>query len=235
MSRINWRLAVFEVTIVVVGILIAFRVDEWKEYRAEHREVARSLSRLADEFMANRQLCRQAGAEIKASRDAVWHVYSSLQAGRILDGDAELFETGLIDADFIPQILVSTLAYREMAASGLLRSLDDAELANDLGTLEAEIEYSRLQIPYYRVGPSRLADRLRSLVDFRYDASTDRPRVSFDFETLAADRELRNLYFETVDSHSDVAFHVTRICDRVRRVDERLDAYFPGRPAGRAD
>ena len=235
MSKVNWRLAIFEVAIVVVGILIAFRVDEWKEHRAERREVAESLSRLAAEFTANRQLCRQVGADVQASRDAVWHVYSSLQAKRILDADAELFERGLIDADFIPQILISTLAYREMAASGLLRSLDDAELADDLGRLEAEIEYSRLQIPYYRIGPSELASRLRSRVDFRYDVSTDRPRVSYDFETLAADRELRNLYFETVDSHSDVAFHVTRICDRVRRVDERLDVYFPDRSAGGPD
>lgn len=231
MNRIDWRRAIFEVAIVVVGILIAFRVDEWKDHRAEQREVRESLARLADEFVANRQMCEQLEEATTTALDAVWHVYSSLDAGRILDDNTELFETGMLAADFVPQILISTLAYDEMVASGLLRSLDDVGLAYDLSVLAAEIEYSRLQIPYYRLGPAELASRLRGLADFRFAASPDdsKASVSFDFETLAASRELRNLYFEAVDSHADVAYHLGRICDRVRRVDERLGVYFPDR------
>lgn len=222
MTAHPFRRAVFELLVVVLGILIAFRVDEWKDHRAEQREIAASLTRLAGDFVANQQACNSLTDDILLTRDAVWHVYSSLQAGRILGDDADLFEQGLINADFIPQIPISVPAYEEMIATGRLRSLEDAALAGELARLRSEIEMVRLQIPHYRLVPSELAAELRSLADFRYAESPDEPRVSYDFAALVGSRKIRNLYFEAVDSHGDLAFHVTRVCDLVRRIDARL-------------
>jgi hypothetical protein len=227
--EINWRIALFEMLIVVVGILIAFRVDEWKDTRAEEREVSASLARLADDFVGNRLLCETLSTEVRVNHDAVWHVYTSLQEGHVIGGDSEKFERGLVNADFIPQIPISTLGYREMIATGLLRSLKDVDLAVELGLLETELENSRVQIPYYRVGPAALASELRDVVDFQYTDSPDQPGVRFDFADLVGNRRIRNLYFETVDSHGDVAFHLTRICDLVDRISVRL-AHYQARP-----
>lgn len=225
MREVSWRTALFELLIVVIGILIAFRVDEWKDARAEEREVTASLVRLADDFIANRLLCETLSTEVRVNQDAVWHVYTSLQEGHVIDDDTEKFERGIVNADFIPQIPISTLGYREMIATGLLRSLKDIDLAVELGLLETELEDSRVQIPYYRLGPAALAAELRDVVDFDYADSPDQPGVRFDFASLKDNRRIRNLYFETVDSHGDVAYHLTRICDLVDRISARLERY----------
>lgn len=217
-----WRLGVLGLLIVVLGILIALRMDEWKDRREEQRAVAASLTRLAQDIDANRQICDFLSAAVMRNRDSIWQVYASLQAGRILDDDAGLFEQGLVNADFMPHVPVTMPAYDEMVATGLLRALEDTELAAELARLKSEVEIAWLQIPDYRSGPSELASELRAIVDFRYAESPDHPRVSYDFDALAESRRIRNLYYEAVASHGDLAFHVTRICDLVRRIDERL-------------
>jgi hypothetical protein len=63
------------------------------------------------------------------------------------------------------------------------------------------------------------------VVDFNYAGSPDQPGVRFDFANLKDNRRIRNLYFETVDSHGDVAYHLTRICDLVDRISARLERY----------
>ena len=46
-----------EFVVVVLGILIAFQVEEWREGRQEAEEIRASLLRLAEETTANIALC----------------------------------------------------------------------------------------------------------------------------------------------------------------------------------
>ena len=69
-----------EFLVIVLGILLAFQVEEWRDELGQEREVAA----------------------------AVQHVYRSLLAGDIIDAASAAFERGLTIVDVVPDVRMLT-------------------------------------------------------------------------------------------------------------------------------
>ncbi len=129
-----------EVLVVVLGILIAFQVDEWREDRQRIRDRDAALIRLAEETAANLNVCESA-VRIRADH-ALWMqaVVRALNGGQLRDADTESFNAGLIRVGYIADARYSATVAEEMIATGLLKDLENADLRKRIAALPVEIE-----------------------------------------------------------------------------------------------
>lgn len=232
------RRGLAELGIIVIGILLAFQVEEWREERAEQRDVLAALDRLLEEAESNRLSCNRALPYIQANAAAMEHVFDSLTAGHYVDGDRERFDHGLIVFDVVPDIRLNTSVAAEMVSTGLLKEVHDTALQGLIAGMPAKEAESRDQLPYWRQFIVLLFDELMTLVEFSYaegsvvtDDQTNqmfwterRMRVSYDFADLAGNRRLRNLFFEAVDVHGDLLDEISKRCGLVEDILAILDA-----------
>jgi hypothetical protein len=230
-----------EFTVIVVGILLAFQVEEWREERAEQRDVAAAIKRLMEETEENIQRCELFSKSLKINAQSVQHVYRSLIAGEIIDGDSLTFEHGLTHFDVVPDVRMLTSVANEMISTGLLKELDDSVLRGSIARIPALDGEQRDMLPYWRTSIIDLHSKITGLVDYYYDGElppldrsdpyneliASRMRVNYDFQELSSNRLIRNRFFDAVDVHADLWFGFQHRCEVVVEIRNRLEAANP--------
>ena len=225
-----------EFAVIVLGILMAFQVEEWRDERAEQRDIASSLQRLIEETEENIERCELFSELLKPIALSVQHVYESLRAGEIIGGDEAKFVRGLTSFDVVPDIRMLTSVANEMISTGLLKELDDSSLRRAIARLPLLDGEARDLLPYWRTPIIELSSEITRFADYYYDGpipSLDRRDsitdstessmlVDYDFADMASDRQLRNLFFSAVDVHSDLWFGFRDRCDVVDEIQSRL-------------
>ena len=225
---------VAEIFVVVLGILIAFQVDEWRDRLAEERELRASLSRLGQETGTNLQLCARDLPAHAGLASALHMVLGSLGAGRLDEADAGQFGEGLAKIEFNPQPLYLTTVAEEMIATGLLKNLHSAELRANIAELPGRLFTLRQGVAN---GSDRLraaADELNRTVEYSYAGPTNLEAfrefaafekgitVDYEFEELANNRYLKNLLIEVTDIHTDRYRANRDLCDIFEQIGEHL-------------
>ncbi len=234
-----------ELAVIVLGILIAFQVEEFRDRRIEARELAAALERLAEETGHNRETCDYSLPLLEDSATSVRHVYESLVRNAIVADDRQRFERGLVVFSVVPDIRMQTTVAQEMIATGLLKELDDPALRQQLPNLITLDQQAHEQLVYFREGIISLQNRIMTLADYRFagdipslDALVDGPwledamRVDYDLDHLAADRLLVNLFFEAVDIHADTWLGLEERCRVIAAIEERLAGTWAAASAG---
>jgi hypothetical protein len=225
-----------EFLVIVLGILMAFQVEEWRDERAEQRDVAAALQRLLEETQENIDRCQQFSGLLRPNALGVEHVYRSLLAGEFINGDEDTFVRGLTSFDVVPDIRMLTSVANEMISTGLLKELDDSALRGAIARLPALDGEARDLLPYWRTPIIELSNEIVKHVDYYYTgdvALIDREnsltvsteasmRVNYDFDALASNRVIKNYFFEAVDVHSDLWFGFRERCDVVDDIQSRL-------------
>jgi hypothetical protein len=229
----------FAESLLIIGsILVAFQVEEWRERRAEQRDLDAAMASLREEVEENIATCAGSIASMRENLVAVYHVYRSLEAGALVDGDAALFRTGFSVYDVLPSIGLLTTVAEEMMATGLLREVDDAELRRSISRFPALDRQVRDMLVYWREINAELQRSVVTAVDFRYDPELEDPtqlpplsgvleaetELVYDLEALSGNRALKNGFFEAVDIHSDTLGITQRICGEVERTAALLAA-----------
>jgi hypothetical protein len=224
--------------VIVIGILLAFQVEEWRDEWSEQRDVAAAMVRLMEETEENIERCGIYAELLKTNALSVQHVFRSLIAGEIYNDDHAAFEQGLINFDVVPDVRMLTSVANEMISTGLLKELDDSKLRGSIARLPALDSESRDLLPYWRTPIIELSSEMDSLVDFYYEGDVpsldrDNPlsdstessmRVNYDFDRLASNQRIRNSFFEAVDVHADVWFGFRDRCNVVKDIKARLEA-----------
>jgi len=225
-----------EFVVIVLGILLAFQVEEWRDERAEQRDVAAAMQRLLEETDENIQLCLVMKEMLKSNAMSVQHVYQSLTAGEIIQRDEKTFELGLTNFDVVPDIRLLTSVANEMISTGLLKEVDDRELRGSIARLPSLDAQAGDMLVYWRTPIIELHSELTSLVDYYYAGdipSLDRSdpfneaigssmRVNYDFQELANNRIIRNQFYDAVDVHADLWFGFQERCSVVEEIKRGL-------------
>lgn len=233
LTRKDWTGYLVELVVVVLGILIAFQVEEWREQLGEQRELRAALLRLKEETKANLTICETAlplAAQVASSAHVV---VKSLSSGRLADGDIDQFEAGLVMMGFNPRPpFVSTVA-DEMISTGLLKKLENEQLRTSIAALPANIlglrdvsgrgaefevtmgELSR-SVEFDYTGPADL-DELYGVGIFERGLS-----VRYDFDSLSRNKYLKNLLIDATDTHTDRYARVRYFCESLAQVDDLL-------------
>ena len=228
-----------ELVVIIVGILIAFQVEEWREGLRQDRDLQASLVRLREETANNLERCARAVPAALRKTDSGLFILNVLQTRRLEPGDVERFESALARFSGLRMPgYVSTVA-DEMIATGLLRELRDPELRTAVAGLLGRFE--RTQNDYAEKGRAleKTFDELNKRVEFRYqgsldvravrEISTSRPfesnmAVKYDFYALAGDAYFINLMIESADSFGDLYDAQEAFCDATEEVSALLVA-----------
>lgn len=84
--EINWKTLFFELVIVFVGLLAALQVDEYRDRRVFEAAQQRYLERMHDDLVTYLEKTESTVQFMEQTREAVDHVWASIEAGEIVGG-----------------------------------------------------------------------------------------------------------------------------------------------------
>jgi hypothetical protein len=224
-----------EITVVVLGILIAFQIEEWREERQRQRDQRQALLRLAQETKENLVVCT---GEMRFFSDltGIKMVVNALQAGVLADEDKELFHDGLATASALPNLTILTTVADEMISTGILKELEDIELRSLIARLQSSVNLRDRNYSNRRESVRDVGKELANHIDILYQPSSpgdakepigwrseeQNIQVIYNFAELAASRRLKNLFFEALDARADHWRGYQRNCELIAAIDEQL-------------
>ena len=234
----NEKLATYgiELLVVVIGILIAFQVEEWREDRQRSRDRDAALIRLAEETAANLSVCETTVPMIADHARWVLAVVRALNDGHLSDASIESFDAGLIRVGYIQGAPYSVTVAEEMIATGLLKDLESAELRNRIAALPVWIVDTRSWGADSRGSIRAAVAEVAKAVDFEYHGKLpavedfdgrdhgfeDGISVVYELEELVANQTLKNVVIEAADTHLDMWIHHRALCQRFEEIQSSL-------------
>ena len=236
LSRQDFVKYLAEILVVVLGILIAFQVEGWRERRQLETDLELAIDRLADETQQNILFCDRFVRVANRTLSAVEKVVLSLSAGELSESDKEQFDVGLSVVSALPNRPLLTSVADEMISTGLLKQVQDAELRLLIATLQSLVQSEDNAYPMHRESVRDLSNELANHIDVIYSPDTPgsaieeigiistetRIAVLYKFDELVAARRLRNLFYEAYDAHSDHLAGLQRKCAVVSAISDRL-------------
>ncbi len=225
-----------EMLVVVLGILIAFQVDEWRDGLQVERDRHAVLMRLKEETQTNLRECEQAVPFRAGLARKVQLVLESLQSGSLREIEIGDFDYGLTHIGFLPRNPYLSSVAEEMIATGLLKELADMDLQTNISSAQVQIDVFRRTIETQSRFLQPILDELARVVEYSYTGTSDLDElrtvaggvfeggieVTYDFASLANNRYLRNLLVEATDGHIDLYVMDYYICDTIGEIDRHL-------------
>ena len=226
-----------EMMVVVLGILIAFQVDEWRDdLQVEHDRRA-ALVRLKEETQSNLAHCEFIVPHQQRLAASVQLVLNSVQSSQLREADIEEFKYGLTHIGFLPGRPFLTTVAEEMIATGLLKELDNPVLHTSIASALIQTRLLRENIANQSRFLQSIINELARSVEFSYVGTQDVDEflkmgtigsfeegidVSYELSSLSNNRYLRNLLFETTDGYMDLYRMNYQMCERIMSIDEQL-------------
>jgi len=233
---IDWKTLALELVIVFVGLFGALQLDEWREDRELDERERQMLVRLQEELGTTmRGLGGDDGTGgmvgfLDRNRKAVEYVVRSLEAGTIVDADTATFEYGLTFYGHLPDLGISRGADQELLASGAFSRIDRPELRAAIGGFYGQAGWTENNFSWWRGSAERTTDLIWSRVRYTLADSDDNlyghGPVEYDFDELAADRELFNGLYWSRDNQNDWYELATELHQSAATVYALLDDYL---------
>ena len=222
----NYGALLLELSVLIVGILLALAVDRWNQDRLDGIEAAQIIERLRSDTVRNLAMFEQTLPLMERDLSNVKALFRGLEAGSIAGEGSTNIELAIANIDVVPSYPLVFAGYDELVATGRLRQLDDPALVNMLANQRAEYEAAQAVVGYWRDGIQGASDALDQHVDFYYTTEKmdeDGMGVRFDFVELASDGNLKNQVFDAVDIHGDWLRLQNSIYEITKKIDMRLN------------
>ncbi len=236
LSKKDWTGYLVELVVVVVGILIAFQVDEWRDGLQVERDRRAALVRLKQETRSNIRACENSVPFRARLARSVQLVLHSIQSGSLRDTDIGEFEYGLTHIGYLPRNPYLSSVAQEMIATGLLKELANADLQKSITRAQVRIETFRESVATQSLFLQPVVDELARAVEYSYAGTTNLDEfrgpgagifeggieVFYDLGLLVDNLYLRNLLVEATDGHIDLYSLDYFICVTFEEIDEQL-------------
>lgn len=177
-----------ELSVVVVGILIALGLDRTNEWRKDRAAEGAYLSALADDLAADTAALTRVIGTSRGHRDAARRVTSHLNNGRDGAADPGALAWDINYAGWVNYFTPSDFAYRELLSTGRLGLIRDAGLRRDILAYYGQIESYEQFYPVWSRAPQRYRPEVSRLLppsDWELVASS-RGRADSDGLDVAA-------------------------------------------------
>jgi hypothetical protein len=218
-TAVNWRYAVGEVVLIVVGILIALAFADWNDRRIERNQELEILGELRSELEQDLDTIKGALDAIYVAEQQLLSLQQLLANPRPYDPSMdELF--GIVYGARI--VFLHTASYENLKSSGL-KTITNSELRLSIANLFSEV-YEILLMnndidmeitldmirPYY----------LRNFRDLQFKQSA----TPIDYEALVGDAHYHNLVdYRLIVMRANRIMSYTRFIDEVQEVLAMLD------------
>jgi hypothetical protein len=195
----EWLLLFLETLGVLVGILLAFELQEWASNRAaaaKHQEI---MDRLFEESEQDVGSLREIRDTLLAQSKVEMDFATQLSAGKCPPKD---MWTAVGTVRMMPSLDLPRSVYTELMGSGGLSSVPDARVRKAIALFNSELAWSEGQIDYFRglrPEPVPVSD---TRVRLRYDPAADEPEAAeYDRAALCADPAFRNRMVSAARNH----------------------------------
>lgn len=133
----DWLGIAIEVIVVVLGVLIAFQIDQWGDQRKQAREERQFLTRLYGEYSRSIAELREADSQHHEVIAQVRAVVAAKSSPAVLAHFAqqEAFGCGIARQ---PLTTFNDTEYQELVASGRINTISDPKLRSDVRELTAD-------------------------------------------------------------------------------------------------
>jgi len=195
----EWVLLFLETFGVLVGILLAFELQEWATNRAaaaRHQEIVDRLFEESEQDVGSLRDIRDVLlSESKTEVDFA----TQLSAGKC--PPKEMW-TAVGTVQMLPSFDLPRSVYTELMGSGGLSSIPDPRVRKAIALFNSEVAWSEGQIEYFRghrPDPVPVSD---NRVRLRYDPTADEPEVAdYDRAALCTDQAFRNQMVSAARNH----------------------------------
>lgn len=191
LRRQDWAAVTIEFTLVVVGVVLAFQINEWASEREARSEREAATSRLLDEAEDDVVYFR---GEVEQHRQTVGdlsYALGQVQNGTWRAADESRMRSGIAGSVYLDSPSPPSSVYEDIVAAGMLGEIGDPELRSAISVYRAKLNLLSRLVDYIRQTAPKL-DREDS-VHYVYDANGLRPaRLDVDFGRLAGDVKLQS-------------------------------------------
>lgn len=186
LKRQDWTMIAIEFVLVVVGVLLAFQINEWANERQAENERAAASERLlleAEQSVAYIRL----GATMQRSANAdLMYALRQMQSGQWPKADKARMTKGLSTVTRSLPLAPPSAVYDDLIASGNLGKIGDAELRSAVAKYRATLNFHGVVVGDIRASRQALEDH--PAFTYRFDEG-GRQRVRLDVDYAALDRD----------------------------------------------
>jgi hypothetical protein len=182
--------AIGEITLVMIGILLALQVNTWNEARKQNIIHGTVMTRLSEEFRALEPVVAELVAFTHSSRESTALVVNALRLEEP-PADEHTFRAALARANWVQNVPQIAASYQELVSTGRLSDIRNVELRNAL------IRYGDAHERLERIYPAATSviftpgSNYYRAVDWNMDPKTwegEGGIVSYDWIALRASR-----------------------------------------------
>jgi hypothetical protein len=191
LRRQDWAAVAIEFLLVLVGVLLAFQINEWASERQARAEREAAISRLLDEAEEDVAYLRFEVQDHQRSVRELSSALDRLQNGAWRQADEAQMRSGLTTSVYLDAPSPPSSVYEDIVAAGMLGNIGDPQLRSAISVYRAKLELLTTLIAYVRQIAPKL-DR-EDYLRYVYDAGGPRPaRLEVDFAALRKDTKLQS-------------------------------------------
>lgn len=198
LRRQDWAAVAIEFLLVVLGILIAFQINEWSTEAQAKRERDAASRRLLAESEQNVAYVRLGVTLQKQSFDDLSYALGEVQAGRWRSADQKRMTRGLQSARTALPLSPPSAVYDDLIASGIFGKIGDVRLRSAIARYRATLKFHGEVVNNVRETAPALEEHAAFLYSFN-DKGPRRVRLDVDFDALENDPLLQ----EKLAIHAD--------------------------------
>ena len=195
----EWVLLFLETLGVLVGILLAFELQEWGQRRSEaakHRQlmerlfeesemdiaVIRDIRDTLNQFVSGEKSFALALAKEQCPPDSQWRAVETI--------------------NMLPALTAPTSVYQELMGAGGLSSVERKDVRKALALFHGDLDWSQQQVAYFRQVSRQPVPDTDPRVTITFDPSQEDPEVvRFDRQALCKDHAFRNAFAAALRQH----------------------------------
>jgi hypothetical protein len=195
----EWALLALETLGVVLGILIAFALQQWGQRRADDAKHHQLMERLFEESEMDVAVLRQIRDVLHGIVDKEKAFALDLNGGRCPpQADWRAVET----IGMLPALTAPSSVYQELLGAGGLSSVQRRDVRRAIAQFHGELEWSQQQVAFFRQQKEEVVPYRDPRVTITYDPQAQDPAVTvFDREALCGDHAFKNSYAANLRQH----------------------------------
>jgi len=195
----EWALLTLETLGVVLGILIAFELQQWGQQRADAAKHHQLMERLFEESEMDVAVLRQMRDVLNGILDKEKAFALKLDSGQC-PPQAEWRAVETIS--MLPALTAPSSVYQELLGAGGLSSVQRRDVRLAIAQFYGELEWSQQQVAYFRQVKEDPLPNRDPRVTITYDPRAQDPEVTvFDREALCGDHAFKNSYAANLRQH----------------------------------
>ena len=195
----EWVLLFLETLGVLVGILLAFELQEWAQRRSDAAKHRQLMERLFEESELDVILLRDRRDVIRSSVNTEIQFAEKLSGGEC---PPESLWKALSTINHYPAFEAPRSVYQELMGAGGLSSIEQERVRYSIAQFNSDLDWVASQNDYFRRVRTEPVPDEDPRLHQRYDPGANEPLVqSFDRPALCQDHGFRNRMLSAVRNH----------------------------------